>query len=267
LTPYDLYQLKREQMTEASKRINKLLNLTKSSYAYLEVGVEKGETFSSVNASQKVAVDPKFKFDPKSESFAIDNAYYHEITSDSFFESIHYTWKFDLIFLDGLHEYEQTYRDFVNSLTILNEKGIIVMDDTFPNDVFSSHRQHSVLKELRSKFAGDPSSAWHGDVYKCLLLIAFYHPKVEYCTLMGKGIKSQTFLWMNDNCSKESSSAETSHSASSRTSPNPNQGNILKEVVNNMHQAHYLWLLENITVLNPVNSIEDVINAIESSRI
>lgn len=40
--------------------------------------------------------------------------------------------KFDIIFIDGLHEGHQVYRDIVNSTNHLNENGIIVCHDCNP---------------------------------------------------------------------------------------------------------------------------------------
>lgn len=217
--------------------------------AYLEVGVDRGTTFLDVKCGDKNAVDPRFKFDPNDTEFKLESCRYFEVTSDQYFEELHVEKKFDLIFLDGLHEYEQTYRDFNSALAHLNPAGVIVIDDTMPVDVFSSHRSNSKTIELRSEFA-DAGPGWNGDVYKAMLLIASFHPGIDFCSLYGKGIKSQSFLWRRG----------TSQSCLGR--PDAKQ---FQALVHNMESAHYLWLLENISVLNRVDSMNQVLDLMRSS--
>ena len=40
--------------------------------------------------------------------------------------------KFDIIFIDGLHEYDQVKKDIVNSLKFIDEKGFILIHDLLP---------------------------------------------------------------------------------------------------------------------------------------
>ena len=60
--------------------------------------------------------------------------------------------KFDLIFLDGLHTYEQTIKDINNSLKILNKDGLILvvsfqsLEDRIVKDFFN----HNSGKRWRS---------------------------------------------------------------------------------------------------------------------
>ena len=61
--------------------------------------------------------------------------------------------KFDLIFLDGLHTYKQTKRDLVNSLNVLNDCGIIVLDDFIPRDWMED-------------FTPRVQTQWNGDIWK-----------------------------------------------------------------------------------------------------
>ena len=94
-------------MTVSSDRINKLLHLIGGS-SYLEVGVQEGKTFHQVDATTKVAVDPKFLFDVHKAREGNSACAYHEVTSDRYFQGLSGSDSFDLIFLDGLHRYEQT---------------------------------------------------------------------------------------------------------------------------------------------------------------
>ena len=48
------------------------------------------------------------------------------MTSDEFFEK-YPEEKFDVIFIDGLHHYDQCQKDTINALKKLNESGIILL--------------------------------------------------------------------------------------------------------------------------------------------
>jgi hypothetical protein len=57
------------------------------------------------------------------------------MTSDEFFDQIAPTlnYKYDIIFIDGLHLTEQVDKDIENSLKYLNENGTIVLHDCNPS--------------------------------------------------------------------------------------------------------------------------------------
>ena len=65
-------------------RINRLLKLTEDDH-YLEIGVQKGNTFFGIDAGFKVAVDPKFLFDLQARSNS--DEMFFQVTSDDFFAS------------------------------------------------------------------------------------------------------------------------------------------------------------------------------------
>lgn len=227
-------------MTVSSDRINKLLHLIGGS-SYLEVGVQEGKTFHQVDATTKVAVDPKFLFDVHKAREGNSACAYHEVTSDRYFQGLSGSDSFDLIFLDGLHRYEQTYRDFCNATHALSGlKSIIIVDDTFPTDVFSSHRDNAMALKHRSEY-GNAGPGWHGDVYKSMLLIAAFHPMYEYFTITGKGQKSQTVLWRAPDSSRLHAPRSSEFDA----------------FISNIALFDYLWLLDNIHVLNPVQTFAD----------
>lgn len=79
---------------------------------YLEVGVSRGATFHAVEAAQKVAVDPSFRFDIEAAAAEHPGATYFALTSDAYFGDVAGTGtRFDVIYLDGMHTVEQTLRD------------------------------------------------------------------------------------------------------------------------------------------------------------
>jgi hypothetical protein len=84
---------------------------------YLEIGCDKNKIFKRIDCEYKVGVDPA-------------RGGTHRMYSDEFFSENKET--FDVIFIDGLHHYDQVSRDFNNSLKYLNENGIIILHDMMP---------------------------------------------------------------------------------------------------------------------------------------
>jgi predicted O-methyltransferase YrrM len=78
--------------------------------SYLEIGCFKDKIFSKIHVAHKIGVDPERGGNCR-------------MTSDEFFKKN--TDKFDVVFIDGLHHYDQVSRDFENSLKSLNSNGII----------------------------------------------------------------------------------------------------------------------------------------------
>ena len=58
-------------------------------------------------------------------------------TTNEFFKNQKDT--FDIIFIDANHDYEAVKEDFDNSIKILNENGIILLDDTDPLYQYLTH--------------------------------------------------------------------------------------------------------------------------------
>jgi len=64
-------------------------------------------------------------FDENTEEFF--NIKKNKICSDSFFEKN--SKKFDCIYVDGNHYFDQVYKDCVNSLNCLEDQGLLIFDD------------------------------------------------------------------------------------------------------------------------------------------
>ena len=108
---------------------------------YLEIGCDKDQSFSKIKVKNKIGVDPVSGGNIRS-------------TSDQFFSSN--TSKFDIIFIDGLHHYEQVIKDVNNSLKILNDNGFILLHDCLPRSI-----AHQAIPRYRG--------SWNGDVWKALV--------------------------------------------------------------------------------------------------
>ena len=86
------------------------------------------------------------------------------MTSDNFFCTNQK--KFDCIFIDGLHTYEQAKKDVINSINVLNENGMIFLHDCLPKSYF-----HQATPRSRN--------TWNGDVWK---VIVEYRVKEDFDT-------------------------------------------------------------------------------------
>jgi hypothetical protein len=133
--------------------INELIN--RFGYKrYLEIGLDNGTCFASVNCHDKTSVDPA------QGTYAHANPTY-KLTSDTFFEYIaHRLPKFDIIFIDGLHHADQVERDIFNSLKRLNSGGSIVLHDCNP-----IQKNHQIIPRSAAPGAG-PGNIWNGDTWK-----------------------------------------------------------------------------------------------------
>ena len=109
--------------------------------SYLEIGCDQDEVFSKVVIENKVGVDPVSGGNIR-------------LTSDEFFKRN--TDFFDLIFIDGLHEYSQVKKDIVNSIKVLSPKGIILIHDCMP----LSYLDQAIPRGQRK---------WNGDVWKSIV--------------------------------------------------------------------------------------------------
>jgi SAM-dependent methyltransferase len=113
--------------------------------SYLEIGCADNTCFSRVNASRKIGVDP-------------DRGGTHRMTSDEFFADN--KQRFDAIFIDGMHTYQQVKKDFENARKVLNPAGVIFFHDVLPDNRYTAWP----TKKGRPKVKG--VVAWNGDVWR-----------------------------------------------------------------------------------------------------
>ena len=132
---------------------------------YLEIGVFQGENIRKIKAPYKNGVDPG------AEGYIVPEVDY-QMTSDAFFDLIrgHEDIKYDLIFIDGLHEYSQVKKDIENSLNHLQPNGFIVLHDCNP---VSYDAQIPDRKTI----------AWNGDVWKSFVEFIQNNPLYECCVV------------------------------------------------------------------------------------
>lgn len=163
--------------------------------AYLEIGVQHGITFDTIDASRKVAVDPNFLFDTAQAARKPLNgsATYHEMPSDDYFSRFQKPdERFDVIFIDGLHSFDQTLRDLLNAVECLKEGGVIVVDDVMPISYAAS--LPTLEKNIAFRAArGMKQVDWMGDVYRLVFFIRDYMRGFSYATFTEN--HGQMVLW------------------------------------------------------------------------
>lgn len=103
--------------------------------AYLELGIAKGACFNKVAPHFKkyTAVDINLDcYDRVCQIMRRKGACFHEGTTDDYFENGNKGQKFDMIFIDACHKFENVRSDFINSWHVLNNNGLIICHDTYP---------------------------------------------------------------------------------------------------------------------------------------
>ena len=134
--------------------------ISKNYKKYLEIGCDKDQIFSNILIDYKIGVDPVQGGNVRK-------------TSDDFFKNN--LDKFDIIFIDALHEYGQVNKDINNSLKALNDGGIILLHDCMPKSYF-----HQAVPRSRM--------SWNGDVWKNIVE-ARANPEIDtYTCFADEGI-------------------------------------------------------------------------------
>jgi len=145
---------------------------------YVEVGVQTGFCFFKIKADNKIAVDPDFIIKLKNKvkayikNFSNFNNKFFELTSDDFFEQQGEYLKaiggIDVIFIDGLHLYEQVVTDVENSLKYLNKGGVILVHDCNPLNANAAVRAYTSQEVIDMNLPGY-DYIWNGDVFKAIV--------------------------------------------------------------------------------------------------
>ena len=135
--------------------------IKKNNYTnYLEIGCDQNQLFSKVLIENKIGVDP------------VSGGNIRKTSDDFFKENVN---KFDIVFIDGLHTYEQVKKDILNSVNFLNENGIILVHDCMPD---------SLGKQAVPRY----KMQWNGDVWKAIVDLRQKENLDIYTCEMDQGI-------------------------------------------------------------------------------
>ncbi len=113
---------------------------------YLEIGCAGNQLFDAVIARHKIGIDPV-------------RGGTHRMTSDAWFAANPQV-RFDVIFIDGLHTYDQVRRDLDHALGAIRQGGWIALHDMLPRDWVDEH-----VPQIST-------SGWTGDGWKCAFELA-----------------------------------------------------------------------------------------------
>src|SRR5262245_29731331 len=153
-----------------------------SARTYLEIGVEEGQTFSVVRVARKIGVDPIAPQPNVEAALKCPGAQYFATTSDDFFErhaAEQLPLGVDVVFIDGLHTYDQTYRDVRKTLKVLCPGGVTLVHDYLPT---SAQEAVVVPSDEEARRINGPG-AWTGDGWKAIVAVRSGHLPAHACVL------------------------------------------------------------------------------------
>ncbi|MBU6232201.1 class I SAM-dependent methyltransferase [Patescibacteria group bacterium] len=136
---------------------------------YLEIGVHGGRSLNLCNPDTlAVAIDPHLW------TASRPNTEWHAVTSDEYFRYSENV-KFDMAFIDGLHTFDQVYRDLINVSNHMTDGGIIAIHDILPEE--PSHATKNIT-----------NSIWAGDVWKLLYPLTDWSGEVRFSFVKPTGM-------------------------------------------------------------------------------
>jgi len=112
---------------------------------YLELGTRECQNFNQVQVNHKRGVDIRGQS---------TRAHFRGTTDEFLCEAKREGSKYDLIFIDADHTYDQSKRDFRNALHILSKGGAIILHDCIP------------LTEREANPEDIKGGVWCGEVWK-----------------------------------------------------------------------------------------------------
>ena len=144
--------------------------------SYIEIGLRNPrDCFDIIMIESKDSVDPGFESD-------INLAKY-KFTSDEFFSNLEAgnldkpnDFKWDVIFIDGLHRSFQVEKDIENSLRHLSDNGTIVLHDCNPPTEYHARCAFSDLSTAAGGY-------WNGTVWKAIYKLRCTNPDVDVCVV------------------------------------------------------------------------------------
>lgn len=156
-----------------------MINLAIDKYGfskYLEIGVRDTEScFDKINCEHKDSVDPGAE--------RLENLAKYKFTSDDFFNELSESnldkdpeYKWDVIFIDGLHYADQVERDIHNSLNHLSDRGIIFVHDCNPPNEYYS-------RAYMYDFTTPAGGHWNGSVWKSFYKIRNSRTDLDACVV------------------------------------------------------------------------------------
>jgi len=132
---------------------------------YFEIGVDRGTSIRLAKC-KAIGVDPEPNIGGN-----VNEAEIYQLTSDEFFERNLLNNRIpDLVFIDGLHHFDQVLRDLRNTERNCRKDTIILIDDVLPSHPGQTTREWQ-------------PGAWTGDVWKIIPILKKYRPDLKIILL------------------------------------------------------------------------------------
>lgn len=143
---------------------------------YLEIGVcNPQDCFDLIQCDTKHGVDPGVEFKENPVEFPITSDYFFSLLNNNDFgEELHPDYKWDVIFIDGLHISTQVMKDILNSLEHLSWNGYLVLHDCNPPTSFMAREDYYI--------DGEPQP-WNGTVWKAIYNVRATRADLDCCVL------------------------------------------------------------------------------------
>jgi hypothetical protein len=143
---------------------------------YFEVGTDRGDTLNGFRCDT-VCVDPHFQVN-QNVLVGKKKTFFFQMTSDEFFDNYDLRTFMprgpDVVFLDGLHLFENLLRDFINTEKSCHYQSVIALHDCLPLN------ERMAEREFRFGEDEDGTGAWWtGDVWRLLLVLKKYRPDLR----------------------------------------------------------------------------------------
>jgi tetratricopeptide (TPR) repeat protein len=136
--------------------------------SYVEIGVASGDSLALAGKdTSAVGVDPRPCIDKKIQP----QTKLYPITSDEFFQIFDLlnelgSSRLALAFIDGLHDFEQVLKDFINLERVADKKTVFLIHDCLP-----------VARLVASRTPA--TSFWCGDVWKIIPCLKTHRPDLD----------------------------------------------------------------------------------------
>jgi hypothetical protein len=148
---------------------------------YLEIGVDDGSLFRAIDVRERIGVDPIPPAENVVKACRKPRTAYFQMPSDEFFSKEAkriLSGGVDVVFVDGLHTFEQSYRDCVHALEYLSAGGLLFIHDCLPNSEAESVAVDNYASAKALNLPGW-SGDWTGDVWKAIVRLRAAHHDLE----------------------------------------------------------------------------------------
>lgn len=164
ITPHRVPELSRQGILQ--RAVNRL-----KARRYLEIGVDDGSLFRAIDVRERIGVDPIPPAENVVKACRKRRTAYFQMPSDEFFATEAkrtLSNGVDVVFVDGLHTFDQAYRDCVHALEYLSPGGLLFVHDCLPISEAEAVAadNYAAAKALSlSGWTGD----WTGDVWRAIV--------------------------------------------------------------------------------------------------